>query len=57
MRLIYFDTLYNRDVTMIIASGTEVTFNERNECCFASGGHRYAIAINRIRSITLLEED
>lgn len=57
MRLTYFEEMYNRNVTMMIAPGTKITFNEKNEAVFKSMGLGYAIAVNRIVSIELLEEE
>lgn len=57
MRLTYFEEMYNRNVTMMIAPGTKITFNEKNEAVFKSMGLSYAIAVNRIVSIELLEEE
>ena len=54
-KLVYFDTLYNRNSELRVTG--EITFNERNEAVFASGGMKYAIHISRIVSIETIEED
>lgn len=55
MKLTYFDTLYNRNVTMIIAPGTKVEF-KNGEIHFASGGRRYAIELEYVKEIETLED-
>ena len=54
-RLVYFDTMYNRDSEFRVHG--DITFNDRNEAVFASGGMRYAINISLIKKIELVEEE
>ena len=49
VKLIYFDTLYNRNSEFRVTG--KITFNDKNEAVFAAGGMKYAIPINRIVSI------
>ena len=55
MKLKYFDTLYKRDVTMIIAQGTKIEF-KNNAVHFYSGGHGYEIELEYIKEIESLED-
>lgn len=55
MKLTYFDTLYKRDVTMIIAQGTKIEF-KNNAVHFYSGGHGYEIELEYIKEIESLED-
>lgn len=55
MKLTYFDTLYKRDVEMIVAQGTKIEFKD-NKIHFASGGHKYAIEMEYIKEIESLED-
>jgi hypothetical protein len=54
-KLVYFDTLYNRNSEFRVTG--QITFNERNEAVFAACGMKYAIPVNRIVSIETIEED
>ena len=48
MKITYFHTLYNRNVTKIT---DEIKFLEDGTAVFFSGGHGYLVRIDRIRKI------
>lgn len=53
MKITYYHTLYKRNVTGIVAGSIEV---KDGKAVFASGGHKYAIDLDRIVSIEPIEE-
>lgn len=53
MRVIYFDTLYERESSMFVAG--DIEFKE-DAIVFASMGHRYRIETKYIRRIEKVED-